>query len=173
MGEIIKVQRNTILIHCDLIFIAAHCTVMNDTECCHAIRNKIYVGTEKGIAIIDQSTNKVITPNVPQVKDDFICMDFFVYKDEIYFFGGYGLFTTKNILTKFDFNLKEWILVDLSNENNSPYLTDAYSIKLNDNFYVFGGYKSVNSQIIDNKDYVYCLDLKNYSWKKTKTNFGV
>jgi hypothetical protein len=97
----------------------------------------------------------------------------FVYKDEIYFFGGYGLFTTKNILTKFDFKLNEWVLVDISNENNSPYLTDAYSIKLNDNFYVFGGYKSVNSQIIDNEEYVYCLDLKNYSWKKTKTNFFI
>lgn len=95
----------------------------------------------------------------------------FVYKDEIYFYGGYGLFTTKNILTKFDFKLNEWVLVDVSNENNSPYLTDAYSIKLNDNFYVFGGYKSVNSQIIDNVEFVYCLDLKNSSWKKTKTNF--
>lgn len=95
----------------------------------------------------------------------------FVYNDEIYFFGGYGLFTTKNILTKFDFNFKEWVLVNINNENNSPYLTDAYSIKLNDKFYVFGGYKSVNSQIINNKDYVYCLDLKNCSWKKTKTNF--
>lgn len=95
----------------------------------------------------------------------------FVYNDEIYFYGGYGLFTTKNILTKFDFKLKEWVLVDVSNENNSPYLTDAYSIKLNDNFYVFGGYKSVNSQIIDNVECVYCLDLKNCSWKKTKTNF--
>lgn len=95
----------------------------------------------------------------------------FVYNDEIYFYGGYGLFTTKNILTKFDFKLNEWVLVDIINENNSPYLTDAYSIKLNDNFYIFGGYKSVNSQIIDNVDYVYCLDLKNCSWKKTKTNF--
>lgn len=95
----------------------------------------------------------------------------FIYKDEIYFFGGYGLFTTKNILTKFDFNLKEWVLVDISNENNSPYLTDAFSIKLNDKLYVFGGYKSVNSKIIDNEDYVYCLDLKNCSWSKTKTNF--
>jgi hypothetical protein len=97
----------------------------------------------------------------------------FVYKDEIYFFGGYGLFTTKNILTKFDFKLKEWVLVEISNDNNSPYLTDAYSIKLNDKFYVFGGYKSVNSQIINNEDYVYCLDLKNFSWEKTKTNFFI
>jgi len=95
----------------------------------------------------------------------------FVYKDEIYFFGGYGLFTTKNILTKFDFKLNEWVLVDISNDNNSPYLTDAYSIKLNDKFYVFGGHKSVNSQIIDNEHYIYCLDLKNFFWKKTRTNF--
>jgi hypothetical protein len=95
----------------------------------------------------------------------------FVYNDEIYFFGGYGLFTTKNILTKFHFKLNEWVLVDISNEIISPYLTDAYSIKLNDKFYVFGGYKSVNSQIIENVNNVFCLDLKNCSWKKTKTNF--
>lgn len=94
----------------------------------------------------------------------------FIYKDEIYFFGGYGLFTTKNILTKFDFNLKEWVLVTM-NIDSAPTLTDAYSIKLNDKFYVFGGYKSVNSKIIDNEDHVYCLDLKNFSWEKTKTNF--
>ena len=95
----------------------------------------------------------------------------FVYKDEIYFFGGYGLFTTKNILTKFDFKLNEWVLIDIGNDNNSPYLTDAYSIKLNDKLYVFGGYKSVNSQIINNEHYVYCLDLNDFSWKITKTNF--
>ena len=56
-------------------------------------KNKIYVGTEQGIAIIDLSTNKVITPKVPKVKDNFICMDFFVFKDEIYFVALFeGLF---------------------------------------------------------------------------------
>jgi hypothetical protein len=44
----------------------------------------------------------------------------FVYKDEIYYFGGYGLFTFKNILTKFDFKTKEWELVKYFNYNRIP-----------------------------------------------------
>ena len=35
----------------------------------------------------------------------------FVYNNEIYFFGGYGLFTHKNILTKYIFKTKDWIEV--------------------------------------------------------------
>ncbi|WP_428224646.1 histidine kinase [Flavobacterium sp.] len=48
-------------------------------------KNKIYVGTEQGIAIIDINTHKMIIPKVPKTKEDFICIDFFVYKDEVYF----------------------------------------------------------------------------------------
>ena len=39
----------------------------------------------------------------------------FIYKNEIYFFGGYGLFTFKNILTKYDFITSEWLLIKTKN----------------------------------------------------------
>jgi hypothetical protein len=32
----------------------------------------------------------------------------FIYNKQIYFFGGYGLFTYKNIITRFDFKNGEW-----------------------------------------------------------------
>ena len=48
-------------------------------------KNNIYVGTEQGISILNIKTNKIITPKVPKTKEDFICLDFFVYKNEVYF----------------------------------------------------------------------------------------
>ncbi|HSN47959.1 MAG TPA: histidine kinase [Flavobacterium sp.] len=49
-------------------------------------KNKMYVGTELGISIIDIKTNKVVTPKgiLPHF-GVFIVSDFFLYQDEIYF----------------------------------------------------------------------------------------
>ena len=48
-------------------------------------KNKMYVGTEQGVSIIDINSNKLVTPKVPSHKEDFICISFFEYKDEVYF----------------------------------------------------------------------------------------
>jgi hypothetical protein len=37
---------------------------------------------------------------------------FFVHNGEPYVFGGYGLFTTKSIMTRYDFELDQWFLFD-------------------------------------------------------------
>ena len=36
----------------------------------------------------------------------------FVYENQIYLFGGQGLFTAKNILTRYDKQLREWISIN-------------------------------------------------------------
>ena len=49
-------------------------------------KNKMYVGTELGISIIDIKTNKVVTPKgILPHSGVFIVSDFFLYQDEIYF----------------------------------------------------------------------------------------
>lgn len=48
-------------------------------------KNKMYVGTEQGVSIIDINTNKLITPKVPPHGEDFICISFMEYKGEVYF----------------------------------------------------------------------------------------
>lgn len=48
-------------------------------------KNHIYVGTEQGVSIIDIKTNKITNPAVPKTKEDFICIDFFVFQNEVYF----------------------------------------------------------------------------------------
>ena len=94
----------------------------------------------------------------------------FVYKDEIYFFGGYGMFTHKNILTKYDFKLREWLLVNTFEDEKLPPLTSSY-FKINGNYlYVFGGSWTIKSNVFENKEDVWQLNLKTMRWKKFKTN---
>ncbi|CAM3086274.1 sensor histidine kinase [Flavobacterium frigoris] len=57
----------------------------NKTRKVFPYKNKMYVGTEQGVSIIDINSNKVITPIVPVHKEDFICISFFEYGGIVYF----------------------------------------------------------------------------------------
>lgn len=96
----------------------------------------------------------------------------FVHNDEIYFFGGYGLFTFKNILTKFDFITKEWLLIKTKNNKLVEPLSDCFYYKSDFFFYVFGGYRqNDDEENILNKNILYRLDLRTLTWEKFRTDF--
>jgi CRISPR/Cas system-associated endoribonuclease Cas2 len=91
----------------------------------------------------------------------------FVYNNEIYFFGGYGLFTTKNILTKFEFNTGEWIEVQTSGSNKIESRSAAFNYIRGNNFYVFGGTTKDVENIPEKKlieNYVWRLYLPKMTW---------
>ena len=94
----------------------------------------------------------------------------FVYKDEIYYFGGYGLFTFKNILTKFDFKTKEWELIKYNDYKNIPEpRQSALSFVKNDYLYIISGYSedyetnqtTGTSKILSD---IWKLNLKTMKW---------
>jgi hypothetical protein len=97
----------------------------------------------------------------------------FVHNDEIYFFGGYGLFTHKNILTKYDFDFKKWSLVKTKNPEIVSPLQRIFYYNDKKYLYVFGGTNNdlLNVNIFYNKQDVYRLDLEELVWEKFKTNF--
>lgn len=88
----------------------------------------------------------------------------FSYKKEIYFLGGYGLFTHKKILTKFDFENQEWNLVK-TNDANIPTITNCLSKVIDDNLYVFGGHTNETAN-----HNLYILNIKTKEWKVYKSN---
>lgn len=88
----------------------------------------------------------------------------FVYQNEIYLLGGYGLFTHKKILTKFDFENQEWNLVK-TNDANIPTFTNCLSKVIDDNLFVFGGH--TNETVNHN---LYVLNLKTKEWNVYKSN---
>jgi hypothetical protein len=88
----------------------------------------------------------------------------FVYQNEIYFLGGYGLFTHKKILTRFDFENQEWDLVK-TNDANIPTFKNCLSRVIENNLFVFGGF--TNGSANHN---LYILNLKTKEWKVYKSN---
>lgn len=67
------------------IFTTKEGLLANKTRKVFPYKNKMYVGTEQGVSIIDINTNKVVTPKMPTHKEDFICISFFEVNGEVYF----------------------------------------------------------------------------------------
>lgn len=75
------------------VFTTKNGLLANKTRKVFSFKDKIYVGTEQGVSIIDIKTNKLITPKVPEHKEDFISLAFITYKDVVYFTSTFeGLF---------------------------------------------------------------------------------
>lgn len=94
----------------------------------------------------------------------------FVYNEEIYYFGGYGLFTFKNILTKFDFKTKEWELVKYSNYTKVPEpRANSLLFQNNDKLYLIGGLTdnfetNLTTTKNDKLDDIWELNLRTKEW---------
>jgi hypothetical protein len=92
----------------------------------------------------------------------------FVYKNEIYFFGGYGLFTFKNLLTKYSFKSKEWDEIETFGTPPSP-RQYSLGLVLKDDFYVFSGYEKDPehfSQMKACEPVVWKLHLPSMQWSE-------
>jgi hypothetical protein len=63
----------------------------------------------------------------------------FTYNNEMYLFGGYGLFTYKNIITRYDFKSGEWNQVQTRGIKLPEPRTVAYNLQYDNTLYVFGG----------------------------------
>lgn len=97
----------------------------------------------------------------------------FLYNNTPHLFGGYGLFTFKNLITKFNFNTGEWEEVKVNSEV-MPEPRREFLYQQNDSlFYVINGLKkdlenpSKNIRIDDNR--LWKLNLNTMMWKKAGT----
>ncbi|CAI8217046.1 MAG: Uncharacterised protein [Bacteroidia bacterium] len=89
--------------------------------------------------------------------------------NQIHLWGGYGMFTFKNILTKFDTLSGEWFEIEQSlSKRPQPQATNIYAQE-NNNLYVFGGFnKNQQNANIRNylKDDVWKLNLNTLKWSR-------
>jgi uncharacterized membrane protein len=94
----------------------------------------------------------------------------FVYKNEIYYFGGYGLFTFKNILTKYIYKSKEWMSIQTFGSEFPSLRRDANRILIGDDLYIFGGSSENPNDYyfgkINADTFVWRLNLKTMTWHK-------
>ena len=91
----------------------------------------------------------------------------FAYNNEIYFYSGYGLFTYKNILTKYDFQTREWIEIKTFSKAPLETRENAYSYLIENDLYVFGGNTKDENKIQCGKQLgntIWKLNLPTMKW---------
>lgn len=92
----------------------------------------------------------------------------FTYNNKIYFFGGYGLFTYKNIVTKYNPTTKEWDEEETFGNPPSPRRL-ALSHIINNDLYLFSGYEKDEDNFSQNKEVapiVWKLNLPTMTWSQ-------
>lgn len=87
----------------------------------------------------------------------------FSYGNQLHYFSGLGLFTVKNIVTRYDFKSREWFKLNTNGLMPDP-IRNTTPILMDDALIVFGG---LNNSENPNKN-VYQLDLLTNTW----TNLG-
>ena len=95
----------------------------------------------------------------------------FQKNDEIYLWGGYGLFSYKNILTKFNFKTQEWGDITQNFENEIPPVQSSKTyVKTKDKIYLFGGKTQDYKNVVKSKylpEIVWEFNIKTNTWKET------
>ena len=123
------------------------------------IKDKTYLVHDGCGPVLEYRNDSIVRIDNSSLQQNQCAAVSFVYKNEIYFFGGYGLFTFKNILTKFDFKTKEWYSIQTFGDEIPSPRSSALGIQINDNLYIFGG-KEENP-----KDYHGFKKCDNVLWK--------
>ncbi|MDC8001900.1 hypothetical protein POV26_12700 [Aequorivita todarodis] len=103
------------------------------------IDNETYLVSDGGGPVLEFRDNNFyrLDNSFPQRNQYFAAP--FVFDKNFYLFGGYGLFTHKNIITKYNFKIGEWTEEQVFIEPKPTARFKSFSIAIDDNFYVFDG----------------------------------
>ena len=97
----------------------------------------------------------------------------FIYNNQIHYFGGYGLFTYKNIITRFDFKNGEWNQEQTYGEEfPEARCCEVFSYRKNNQLYIFGGIANDPKNIREVnavRPVFWKLDLATMTWENKGT----
>ena len=124
------------------------------------INDKTYLFDRAGGVVVEYSDHEFKRDDKSFTHKNQYYSAYFTYNNEIYLLGGYGLFTDKNILTKYDFIAKEWFLIDT--QGAPEFITsDLFTVIGHKLYFINKG----NNAVIKLKHTVYELDLNTFKFK--------
>ncbi len=90
----------------------------------------------------------------------------FVFNHQICLFGGYGLFTNKNLITQYHFKTNDWSELSTKSDEMPYPRNNANGIKIGSNWYVFGGHEKKVSTAHDIDKNLWVLNLETFKWSQ-------
>jgi hypothetical protein len=88
----------------------------------------------------------------------------FIYNDQICLFGGYGFFTDKNIITRYDFAPKEWLLLNATGEKVPSARSVSISYLDKDRLYIFGGWTTKTIATFEKDRNIWYFNFPTLKW---------
>ncbi len=88
---------------------------------------------------------------------------YFIDKGEPRIYGGYGLFTYKNIITRYDTTEREWFVIN-SGEKTPPPGIQGVVKKCNNQYFIFDGFRGLGRDCFY-EDSVWSFNLKTLKWR--------
>jgi len=135
----------------------------------YSIKGKTYLVHRGTGPVVEYRNDSIIACNKTPKFQNQNGATTFVFKNALHFFGGYGLFTYKNIVTKYDAANKDWVRVQTFSDEIPGPRSQSYSLLVNENLYVFGGIEENTENILNIKkcdNTVYRLHLPTMQWNK-------
>ncbi len=131
------------------------------------LNNQTYLVHDGGGIVLEFRNDSIIRVDRSFLHRNQYSATSFDYKNQLFLFGGYGLFTFKNIITKYNFNSKEWEELIPNSDILPEERESADKIIINKDLYIFGGLNSnkkrkPSSVIKDNT--IWKFDLENLNW---------
>lgn len=136
-----------------------------------SIHNKTYLVYRGCGAVLEWRNDSIVRVDHSFLHQNQFFASTFTYKNKIYFFGGYGLFTYKNIVTKYNPKTKEWDEEETFGTPPSP-RRFAFSQVIDDDLYLFSGYEKDDANFLQNKavaPVVWKLHLATMQWSQVGT----
>jgi hypothetical protein len=133
----------------------------------YSIKGKTFLVQDGAGPVLEFRNDSIVNCNNSSLFQNQIGSAKFVYKNELHLFGGYGLFTYKNIVTKYDAKNKDWVQVQTFGDEIPSPRTRFYSYVVNENLYVFGGEEEDSSNFLNSKkcdNTVWRLNLPTMKW---------
>lgn len=132
------------------------------------IHNKTYLVYRGCGAVLEWRNDSIVRVDNSFLHRNQFFASTFTYNNKIYFFGGYGLFTYKNIVTKYNPTTKEWDEEETFGTPPSP-RRFALSQIIDKNLYLFSGYEKDEANFLQNKEVapiVWKLHLPSMTWSQ-------
>ncbi|WP_188407046.1 hypothetical protein [Psychroflexus salis] len=125
------------------------------------IKGKTYLFDRAGGVVVEYANQSYKRHDKSFSHKNLFYSAYFTYNNEIYILGGYGLFTTKNILIRYDFEAREWFLVDTYGDVPEYITSELFTVIDNKLYFVNSGNRRSNSL----QKSVYVLDLNTFKFK--------
>ena len=91
---------------------------------------------------------------------------FFTYKNTPYLMGGYGYWRSNSLLTKFNFQTKEWDYIETRGQVPELGINAGSFVVEGDILYVFDFYQKIDDDVDIKNNNTYELNLNSLMWKK-------